>query len=133
MGETQVNPDESDENNPIGDRSDQTITPKEAWELTEEKGIPGKLVAQAYDITESWVSQRKAEYEEARQDGKESVGPDDFEPDELRNALGDEPADTNPYEHTCPECGDLIEPPNTAGKHPCPACGQTLEWSEDEI
>jgi len=133
MGEQDGKSQESSNDNPIGDKSSDTLSPKEAYEYTEEKGIPGKIVAEAFDVTPSWVSQRKSEYKEARQDGQESVSPTDFGEEELRDALGDEPPENNPYEHTCPLCGDLIDPPNTAGTHPCPSCGEELEWDESEL
>lgn len=133
MGED-IDPEtETSNNNPLGNRADRTLTAKDAWVLTEEKGHKGKDVADAYDVTESWVSQRKTEHKESYESGRESVSPGDFEAEELKDALGDEVPDSNPYDTSCPLCDNLIDKPSTPGIHPCPHCGNDLEWDESEL
>lgn len=114
------------------DRSDETLTPKEAWRLTEEKGRLGKEVAAIFDISEARVSQLKSQYQEGLEEGKQSVEPGDFEAEELKEALGDSATD-NQYEHTCPRCNGIIDSPDSAGTHDCPKCGEPIEWDESEI
>lgn len=116
----------------VEDRADETLTPQEAYKLTEEQGLKGKTVGKMFDITPSRVSQLKGQYKEGLEQGKDSVDPSDFSADELQEALGDDPTD-NPYKHTCPECNKVIDAPDSAGREPCPECGTELEWSEDEI
>jgi adenine-specific DNA methylase len=125
-----------EEDNPLSDRSDKKLTAKEAYELTEEKGHTGSQVAEAYNVSPSWVSQQKSDYANARQEGYESgkddVSPNDFERDTLLEAIGDEKSDKD-ITSKCPSCGDVIPTPDEAGESDCPECGVTLNWSEDEI
>lgn len=115
------------------DRSDEKLTPKMAYNLTEEQGYMGKVVADMYDVTPGYVSQLKSEYKSAVEEGKSSVEPSDFSTDELKTAIKDESPDENPFGSNCPVCESAIPTPDTAGQHPCPECGEVLEWSEDEI
>lgn len=128
-------PDESGES--VNDRSDEKLTPKEAYTLTVDNGMKGVTVAKMFDVTPAYVSQRKSQYEEAKNDGVESVTPDRFEEEELRDALEDKPPEDNPYETTmCPRCsGEIMETekPNEAGNHPCPLCGEVIQWDEGEL
>lgn len=119
--------------NEVSDRSDEKLTPKEAYQLTEEQGMKGKTVAKMFDVSPSYVSQRKNEYEEAREDGRESVEPTDFERETLEEALSDEEPESNPYENECPRCHAMIPAPDTAGEHDCPECGEPILWDESEI
>lgn len=119
------------------DRSDETLSPKQAYNLTEEQGMMGKTVAKMFDVSPSRVSQLKSQYKEGIEKGKESVSPSDFEADELRSALGDEAPEENPYDGTaCPICDEHIsvaEYPDSAGIHDCPHCGNEIRWSEEEL
>lgn len=115
------------------DRSDDKLTPKEAYNLTERQGLKGKTVAKMFDVSPGYVSQRKGEYEEAREDGREDVDPTDFEMEDLEEALADKEPESNPYENECPACSAMIPSPDSAGENDCPECGETILWAEDEI
>lgn len=119
--------------NPIGDRGDERLTPKKAYTLTEQKDHLGRHVAEAYGVSEGYVSQQKGDYKEGMEEGRQSVSPSDFEAEELRDAIGDDEPENDPYENECPLCGELIPSPDNAGKHDCPECGETIEWETDEI
>jgi hypothetical protein len=121
------------ENEPPEDRSDEQLTPKEAYNLTENQGLMGKTVAKMFDVSPSYVSQKKSQYDEAHTDGRESVTPEDFDTEELKSALGDETPDNNPYESTCPRCEEPISKPNGPGIHDCPECGKPVEWYESDF
>lgn len=123
---------EAENGETVKDRSDESLTPQEAWRLTEEQGMMGKTVAKMFDISPARVSQLKGQYKEGIQEGRESVTPSDFSEDELKEAIGDDPTES-PYENECPACEEIIPAPETPGQHPCPECGETLEWGEDEI
>lgn len=122
----------SSDDTEVQDRSDEKLTPKEAYQLTEQQGLMGKTVARMFDISQSRVSQLKGQYEEGLQEGRESVDPTDFSTEELEEAISDE-EEENPYEHTCLHCNAIIPSPDSPGVHPCPECGGDLKWSEDEI
>jgi len=124
--------DDEPDSGQVEDRTDEKLTPQDAYTLTEENGIPNKAVAEMYDVSPSWVSQQKNAYEEARNEGRQSVSPNDFEPEELEEALSDEETE-NPYENSCPLCNAVIPAPDTAGIHECLECGEPIEWDESEI
>lgn len=130
--------DEPDPDGNTGrDRSDETLTPKTAYNLTVKQGMTQTEVADMFGITQPRVSTLKNQYDQAKKEGKEEVSPEDFSEEELAQALGDEPADHNPYDGTeCPACEDDILPseyPSSPGVHACPHCGTEIEWSEDEL
>lgn len=119
--------------NPLGDRSDERLTPKKAWKHTEKDDHLGKVVADAYGVSAGYVSQLKGDYQDGMEAGKESVSPSDFEAEELRDAIGDDEPEHDPYEHSCPLCGELIPSPDSAGNHECPECGDIIQWEEGEV
>lgn len=125
------------EGNSGSDRSNETLTPKTAYRLTKEQGLTQTEVGDMFGVTQPRVSTLVSQYEEAKQEGRESVSPDDFSREELESVLADEEPEDNPFESVeCPACGADIakgEAPNSAGKHPCPHCGTKIEWGEDEI
>jgi len=120
------------------DRTDEKLTPKTAYNLTEKQGMTQSEVGEMFGVSQPRVSTLKNQYRDAVDEGKESVTPDDFELEDLESALEDKAPDSNPYDTagSCPACGEEIlasEKPDTAGSHPCPHCGETIVWSEDEI
>lgn len=110
---------------PPEDRSDQKLTQKEAYNLTQNQGMKTTTVAKIYDVSPSYVSQQKKAYEEALETGKGMASPGDFEKDELESALEDKQSDDDEYE--CSQCGrslDYMENDN------CPNCDTPLGWSD---
>lgn len=113
----------------VEDRSGEQLTPKEAYNLTENQGMKGKTVGKMFDISGARVSQLKNQYEEGlndgRKEGRNSVEPSDFGREELENALSDKKEDDDIYE--CPTCEkemDYME------YDECPNCGTNLGWSQ---
>lgn len=120
-----------------GGRTDEKLTPKTAYRMTEEQGMTQSEVGDLFGVSQPRVSTLKKQYEEARHEGRQEAEPSDFEADELRSALGDEAPESNPFEgEECPLCGDTIladEAPDSPGIHDCPHCGKPIQWSEGEL
>lgn len=114
------------------DRSNETLTPQEAYRLREDVGLQNKTVAQMFDVTPGYVSQLYSQYEDAKEEGKSEVEVSDFERTELEEAIQDKETES-PYHTACPACDESIPTPETAGQNPCPECGETLNWDESEI
>lgn len=129
MSETDT---QNPEDKPPEDRSGETLTPQEAHRLRDEVGLQNKSVAKMFGVSESRVSQLYNQYKEARDEGRESVDPTDFEAEELERAIEDKESES-PYHTDCPHCGEGIPVPDSAGQHDCPECGVTLSWDESEI
>lgn len=111
------------------DRTDEKLTPEEAYNLTENKGFKGKTVAKMFGVSSAYVSQQKSSYKTAlndgRQEGRNSVTASDFDQQTLENALNDKRDDEDVYE--CQECGkemDYME------YEQCPNCGTKLGWNQ---
>lgn len=107
------------------DRSNEKLTPKEAYDLTENQGLTQNAVAHMFDVSQGYVSQRKKEHTESAEVGKSQVSPGDFEKGELEQALSDKKSDDDEYE--CPECGytmDYME------NEQCPECGTNFAWDQ---
>lgn len=128
------NPDETDSG---GKHTGEKLTPRTAYRLTEEQGMTQSEVGEMFGVSQPRVSTLKSQYESARDEGAESVTPDQFEPEELKEALNDSEPDENPYEGTdCPRCGKEIPAtkyPSEPGVHDCPHCGEPIQWSEQEL
>lgn len=105
------------------------LTPQRAYELTEDRGLKGKEVASMYDVSPSWVSQLKNDYESAHESGyesgRESVSPDDFGREELEAALSDKQEESDEYE--CPNCSQTF---GYMEYEECPSCGAKLPWDK---
>lgn len=109
-------------------KSGKEIPPEEVHAMYHNRNMTQAQIGEHYGVTQQYISQILRGYER----GRESVDPSDFGKDELKSALGDDPT-TDPYDHDCPACGEIIPSPDSAGRHPCPECGTELEWSADEI
>lgn len=109
----------------------QKLTPQRAFELTENKGLKGSEVASMYDVSESWVSQLKNSYKDAKEsgynEGKESVSPTDFAREKLEDALADKQEDDDRYE--CPNCENQF---GYMEYEECPKCDAKLPWDAVE-
>lgn len=116
----------------IEDRSDETLTPGEAYRLREDVGLQNKTIAKMFGITPGRASQLYNDYEEAVDEGRNSVDASDFPAEDLEAALEDTEAESR-MDAKCPACGEPIPKPDEAGAEDCPECSTTLNWSEDEI
>lgn len=108
-----------------GDRSDQQLTPERAFQLTEKQGMLGKEVAELYDVTPSYVSQLKGQYQNAVDKGRNSAEISDFERDEIKDYLEDTKDTEDEYE--CPNCTQTFE---YMEYQICPNCDSKLPWDK---
>jgi transposase len=112
------------------------LTAEKAYRLYNEEGLSYAQIAEQFSdenesISHVTVRNRVKAYEDGKETGKKEVtsNPKEYG---LKELIEDEETE-NQFEHTCPNCEEIIEPPNSPGESDCSNCGVTLSWSKDEI
>lgn len=132
MTEKQQDANGSDGGNGSSETGDGTDTKygniegRKAYELYNEKDLSYRQIAEESTVSKDTVRRRIKDFEGGVAQGQESVEPEDFEPQRLKEALEDEEPENEVYETwDCPAgCGAQVQ----EGASSCPNCDTDLEW-----